>query len=142
MVLEPVNELERSLKEAVYDPARRMQFYNDLLQAEIYAITADEQPYELQDGVWQESAELSIQPWERGGIMWMPIYSSLKRLQKCTSTEVRHLRLKAVDFFEQTRGNYVVLNPFDELVKEFVPEEIERMLDGSIFETGDRYLPG
>ena len=40
--------------------------------------------------------------------------------------------LKGRDFFELARGVHIVLNPDSDYGKEFIPQEIERLLDGSI----------
>ena len=108
---EPENELEKSLMKAATDPAYRPQFYRDLLQSEIYAISADPQSAGIQNGVLPKGSQLRIQSWERNGVHWLPIFSSLQRLQQSLQRESNYLRLNAKSFFELTRGAHVVLNP-------------------------------
>jgi hypothetical protein len=54
-------------------------------------------------------------------------------LEKYIRGDSNYLQLHARDFFEITRGAHVILNPGSPYGKEFLPEEIEQLLDGSIF---------
>ena len=84
--------------------------------------------------------ELKIQHIEKDDISWLPIFSSLQRLQQFISSESNYLQLKARDFFEITRGAHIVLNPSFDYGKEFIPQEITEMLDGSIFKPTQTYV--
>jgi hypothetical protein len=132
-MFEPVNDLEKSLMKAAANPAARPQFYRDLLEAEIFIIQSGADPLNVVDGVLQKGSHLNIYTIERDGKPWLPIFSSLPRLQRSISSESTYVRLKAKNFFELTRGAYVVLNPGFDYGKEFVPQEINQLLDGSIF---------
>src|SRR5688572_28596949 len=133
-VFDAVNSLEKSLMSAATNPSSRPQFYRDLLEADIFIIQYGNNNLDIKNHVLQEGAELKIQHIERDGISWLPIFSSLQRLQQFIRSESSYLQLKARDFFEITRGAHVVLNPGFDYGKEFIPQEITGLLDGSIFE--------
>ncbi len=139
-MFEPVNNLEKSLMTAATNPASRPQFYRDLLEADILVIQYGESNLDIQNDVLQQGAELKIQHIERDGLAWLPIFSSLPRLRQFIRSESTYLQFKARDFFEITRGAYVVLNPGSDYGKEFIPQEIAGMLDGSIFKPDQTYV--
>ncbi|MFN9717937.1 MAG: enhanced serine sensitivity protein SseB C-terminal domain-containing protein [Planctomycetota bacterium] len=138
-MFEPQNDLEHSLMRAATDPSQRPQFYRDLLAADIYLINVGGESLDIQDGVLSEGSNVQMQSWRRDGEDWLPIFSSLPRLQECLQTESTYLQLNAKSFFEITRGAHVILNPNLDYGKEFTATEIEGMLDGSIFRTGQGY---
>jgi hypothetical protein len=131
-MFEPVNDLERSLMRAALNPSYRPQFYRDLLEADIFIINYAESDSEEQNNTMSESFELKVPKIERNGQVWLPVFSSLQRLQEFISSETAYVVLKGRDFFELARGVHIVLNPDSDYGKEFIPQEIERLLDGSI----------
>jgi hypothetical protein len=139
-MFEPVNHLEKSLMLAVTNPSSRPQFYRDLLEADIFIIQSGENNFNIQNNVLQQGSQLKIQHIEKDGKSWLPIFSSLPRLQQFIRSETKYLQLKAKDFFEITHGAHVVLNPNFDYGKEFIPQEIEQLLDGSIFKPSQTYV--
>ena len=138
-MFEPENDLERSLMKAATDPSHRPQFCRDLLGSVIFLINANQEPLDVQCGVVQQGTQIGIQPWESNGVDWLPIFTSLSRLQQCLQVETSYLQLNAKDFFELTKGAHVVLNPKHDYGKEFIPNEIAGMIDGSIFRAQKGY---
>ena len=138
-MFEPQNDLEHSLVKAATDPSHRPQFYRDLLVSDIYAINAGGESLATQDGVVQQDGNIQLHSWQRDGEPWLPVFSSLPRLQQVLEAEATYLCLNAKSFFEITRGANVVLNPNLDYGKEFTVAEIERILDGSIFHAGHGY---
>jgi hypothetical protein len=136
----PVNNLEKSLVSAATNPSSRPQFYRDLLETNIFVIQYGKSNLNIQDNVLREGTELKIEHLERDGIAWLPIFSSLERLQQFIRTDATYLQFKARDLFEMTRGAHIVLNPGFDYGKEFVPQEIAGMLDGSIFKPRQSYV--
>ncbi|MEZ6071344.1 MAG: enhanced serine sensitivity protein SseB C-terminal domain-containing protein [Pirellulales bacterium] len=134
------NDLERSLMSATADPSHRPQFYRDLLIADVYFVQAGEGSLDIQHGVLQEGSDIQIPSLKRDGEDWLPVFSSLARLQQSLQKEAMYLRLNAKDFFEITRGANVVLNPGLDYGKEFTAAEIAGILDGSIFRAGQGYV--
>jgi hypothetical protein len=135
-MFEPVNDLEKSLINAATLPSARPQFYRHLLEAHLYIINSDPASPSLQDHDYQPGSDLKIQRLKKGDQFWLPVFSSLQRLQQFINSDTNYLVIRARDFFEMTRGANVVLNPNFDYVKEFLPQEIEHMLDGSIFTPG------
>lgn len=139
-MFKPVNNLEKSLMSAATNPSSRPQFYRDLLDADIFIIQHGKSNMNIQNNILQEGTLLKIQHIERDGISWLPIFSSLQRLQQFIHSESSYLQLKAKDFFEITRGAHIVLNPGFDYGKEFVPQEIAGILDGTIFKPIQKYV--
>lgn len=137
-MFEPVNALERSLMKAATDPAARPQFLRDLLDADIFVVN-NGSDLNVRDNVAQPGSKLMIQPIEINGRTSLPIFTSLQRLQEFIRAETRYLQCKGRDFFEITRGAHVFLNPGLAYGKEFFPQEIAQMLDGSIFKPNQTY---
>jgi hypothetical protein len=64
----------------------------------------------------------------------MTFFSSAKRLQEFARGDVQYGLLPATDFLKATKGSYLVLNPGSDYGKFFVPEEVDRLLDGSMWQ--------
>lgn len=133
MPFDPLNDLERSLMKAATEPAHRPQFYRDFLAADVFVIQHG--PPQNPDGVHYAKAGDSLQlpTWEKDGQPLIPIFSSLPRLQAFVTEEVSYVGMNARAFLEMTRGTNLILNPGADYGKEFPPEEVAAMLDGSIF---------
>jgi hypothetical protein len=138
-MFEPVNDLEKSLMNAATNPASRPQFYRDILESDIYVINHQDDKVNIQNNVLQGGTQLNIQSFERDGKVWLPIFTSLQRLEEFIRSDSNYLRMRGKDFFEITRGANVLLNPNQEYGKEFFPQEIEQMLHGSIFQPTKTY---
>jgi hypothetical protein len=131
-MFEPDNELERSLMKAASQPAHRAQFYRDFLASDIFILPTGELP-EIKDGLVQTDSKLSIQHMEANGKNYLPFFSSLPRLQAAIRGQRNYLKLAVRPFLEMTKGATLLLNPGSDYGKEFLPEEVSQMLDGSIF---------
>lgn len=138
-MFEPVNDLEKSLMNAATNPSSRPQFYRDILESDIYVINHPDDKVNIQNNVLQAGTKLNIQSYERDGQVWLPIFTSLQRLEEYIHSTANYLQLRGRDFFEITRGAHVMLNPSFSYGKEFLPQEIEQMLDGSIFQPAKTY---
>jgi hypothetical protein len=138
-MFEPVNDLEKSLMNAATSASARPQFLRDLLESDIYALNQKGDELQIQDHVLQKGAQLNLLSFERDGRTWLPIFTSLQRVEQYIPADSSYIQLKAKDFFEITRGAFVFLNPGFEYGKEFYPQEIEQMLDGSIFKPAQTY---
>lgn len=138
-MFEPNNDLERSLVKASSDTSHRPQFYRDLLVSDIFVINEGGESLEIENGVVQQGGTIQLQSLQRDGENWIPMFSSLPRLQQSLQTEATYFRLNTRSFFEVTRGANVVLNPNLEYGKELTTLEIASILDGSIFHAGQGY---
>lgn len=138
-MFEPVNDLEKSLMNAATNPASRPQFLRDILASEIYVINHPDDQVNIQNNVLQAGTKLNIQSIERNGQTWLPIFTALQRLQEYIHSDANYLQMRGRDFFQITRGAYVILNPGFSYGKEFFPQEIEQMLDESVFQPVKTY---
>lgn len=124
----PANLLELALQKAATDPAARPTFLRELLDSKILIIPAGEKP-PIVDGVIPKESKVGIVNIEFGGRSCVPFFTSEVRLPAGTE----YLILEAKAFFEITRGAYLVMNPGIPYGKEFFPEEVAGLLDGTLF---------
>lgn len=140
MAFEPQNKLERSLMRAAVDPASRPQFYRDFIESDIFIIEYGPPPARPGRKVLEKGYQLRIQPIEINGKPYLPIFSSLPRLQAFLRHEAGYIALNALEFLKITQGADLILNPGAEYGKEFLASEIAAILDGSIWQPQDRYI--
>lgn len=139
MSFEATNTLEEKLIKAVNEPSARPDFYYELRNSEIYAIQGGTNPV-------QETTELtagqSVQllSVEMNGKRYIPIFSSLTRMQAFIQEPVQYLAINAVHFFNLTKGADLLLNPGSPFGKEFTAQEIEAILNGSVFNAQEAYV--
>lgn len=140
MSFEPQNDLERSLAKAASDPAHCPQFYKDLSQSDIFIVQHGKQPpAQHTKTTLAEGTMIQIQNIEHNGKPHIPIFSSLVRLQAALSHEAAYLGMNALEFMKLTKGAALLLNPGADFGKEFTPEEIASIIDGSIWQPNERY---
>ena len=134
-IFDPINLLEVVLKKAVDDPASRPVFLRELLKSKVVIVPAGEKP-RIVDGVVLANTKIRLVNVKSGNRLCVPFFTSEARLP--TGTE--YLRLDAKAFFELTKGSYLVMNPGLPYGKEFFPDEVQRLLDGTIFEPRERFV--
>lgn len=139
MSFDPQNLLEQSLMQAASDPAHRPQFYRDLASADVFII--QEGPIEAPGGtVLKEGQTIRIRHMELDGKTYIPVFSSLPRLQAVIREEVTFVAMNAIELMKIIRGAEFVLNPGSDYGKEFTKEEIASIVDGSIWHPTESYL--
>ncbi len=129
----PENNLEESLCKAADDPSHRLQFYKDLIASDIYLIQDGLIPETAGVKTLKQGTQLQIEPMEIDGKKYLPIFSSITRLQMAIKEEVGYLAINALEFFKITRGAELILNPGMDYGKEFLSQEIESIISGEIF---------
>jgi hypothetical protein len=132
---EPKNLLEIALQNAATDPAARPLFLRELLASKVLIVPAGERP-PVVDGVVPEGTTIGMATIPFNGRTCVPFYTSEARLPAATG----YLLLDAKALFQITRGAYLVMNPGAAYGKEFFPDEIARLLDGTAFEPQERYV--
>ena len=135
VAFEPANLLEVVLKKAADDPACGPQFFGELLDSKVLIIPAGEKP-RIIGGVVPENTKIAIAPVAVGGRNCIPFFTSEARLP----AGAEYLLLEAKALFQITRGSFLIMNPGAAYGKEFFPDEVSRLLDGSIFEPRERYV--
>jgi hypothetical protein len=140
MAFEPQNDLERSLTLAASDAAHRPQFYKDLVQSELFVIQEGPAPDTSGRTVLEQGYMLQIQPLDWNGKPYLPVFSSLPRLQATLHAEKGFLAMNALEFMKITSGADLLLNPGSDYGKELTKEEIASILDGSIWRPSERFV--
>ncbi|OWA33435.1 hypothetical protein B9G55_22485 [Saccharibacillus sp. O16] len=131
MGFKPRNKLEYALAAAVEDPARRVDFYEELRRSELYTLhMGGDVP--TSGGMLKHKTTVRLPSVEVEGKSYIPVFSSLESLQQFIDREMRYLSVNAMDLFELVRGSDVWLNPGGEVGKSFPAEEIEAILDGRL----------
>jgi hypothetical protein len=133
MAFTPVNELERLLIAAATDAAARPNFYRALLDHELLVITEGQKSAAPGVRTLGEGESIRIRLLEIQGKLHAPVFSSSERIAAVVSEEVGFLAMKGSAVLQMLRGKDVILNPGSDYGKLFPPQEIEAMLDGSIF---------
>ena len=139
MTIPPQNNLERSLMRAAQDPAHRPQFYRDLVESDIFIVQQGPPPERSRRIVLQKGHQLKIQDIEFNGKPYLPVFSSLSLLQAALQEKAGYIALNAMEFMKLTRGAEFVLNPGSTFSKKFTKEEIQSLIDGSIWKPSESY---
>lgn len=140
MSFNPQNILEQSLVKAASDPAHRPQFYRDLANADLFIIEECPLPTTSGKTILKENQKIQIKHMELNGKSYIPVFSSLPRLQAVLREEAGFLALNAIEFMKITLGAEFVLNPGSDYGKEFTKEEISSIVDGSIWQPSESYV--
>lgn len=119
----PTNELEELLIRAAQDATLRPSFCRMLLESELFVIVANSEK------------GTRIQTWQRDGQAIVPVFSSPARMhefaQETNLQEYEHSNVDGRELLTILRTAHVILNPVSDYGKEFYPQEIEGLLDGS-----------
>ena len=119
----PANELEELLIQAAQDATRRPRFCRTLLESELLVV------------VINDEKGTRIQTWQRDGQAIVPVFSSLARLQEFAEEtqlqEYEHSQVSGRELLTILQTAHVILNPVSDYGKEFYPQEIQALLDGS-----------
>ena len=91
MTFQPQNTLERSLVQAAEDPAHRPQFIKDFTESDIFIVQYGPPPKQSGTARVEEGFQLEIQHIEFNGKPYIPIFSSLPRLQAVLPEEARYI---------------------------------------------------
>ena len=130
-VVSSVPDLEVALENAAKDEFARVAFYKALMNGKLLFLT--DKDY-LGDGemTLQKDTIVKIQSFDNGSI---PVFTSTERIfdKGVIAKQVHYMKCSTHDLFEFTKGATLILNPFSDYGKEFVPDEIQGLLDGTIF---------
>lgn len=129
----PENELERSLKDTATMFSARSDFYTKLLWNNLIVITKGNSNTTEGVRTLEEGTSVHILALESGQI---PIFTSTNRIfdRGVVKEEVPFMAMKGQDLFELAKGATFILNPYSDYSKEFSSQEIENLMDGSIFD--------
>ena len=123
------NKLEEALVRAVKSPATAPDFYRLLLESDLLVLGT----VEGQDGSEKFSLEpggqLQLVTGENKGEKFLPVFSSLARMQEYVKEESKYLAINGRALLDLTRGAPVILNPASEYGRELAPGEVEQLLN-------------
>ncbi|MBK7186062.1 MAG: enhanced serine sensitivity protein SseB C-terminal domain-containing protein [Ignavibacteria bacterium] len=121
--------LEVLLRKAALLNSHRDEFYQRLLSDDLVVI-ADRSGLANGKQLVDPGTEIALVALTDGRI---PVFTSSERVfdNGVVKTQVECLKLKGSDLLAMVKGSKVVLNPFSEFRKELLPDEIERLLNGT-----------
>ena len=129
----PENELEKSLIKASSDVSARSEFYTKLLWNELIVLTSGHNPSQEGRRTLEEDTKVQFVTFKNGQI---PVFTATNRIfdKGIIKEQVPFMAIKGQDLFQLTKGATLVLNPYSDYGKELMPQEIENLLNGSIFQ--------
>ncbi len=137
-MFEAQNALERSLVKAANDVDHRLLFYKDFVQSDIFIAQPRRGPSEKAGRVTvPEARTIQISKMEFDGKQYIPIFSSLPRLQAALPGEASYIGINALEFLKITQGSAFLLNPGSDYGKEISAEEAASIVDGSIWQRNE-----
>ena len=140
MQFRPQNKLELSLVKAAEDPAYRPQFYKDVIEEDIYIVQEGQSAEVSGVTTLEEGTSLQVQNIEWEGKPYIPIFSSLERLQMTIQDEVGYIALNMLEFMKITLGAELLLNPGADYGKAFTKNEIASLVDGSMWQPSEQFV--
>ena len=136
------NRLEEALVRAVENPATAPDFYRLLLENDLLVLgTVEGQEDATSQFSLEPGGQLKLVTGERNGERFLPVFSSLPRMQTYLKEESRYLSVKGRALLDLTRGAPVVLNPGSDYGREFTPQQIEQLLDSQQIAMGEAEYP-
>ena len=125
------NELEKALVAAVKTPSSAPEFYRLLLESDLLVMGAAEGREEAQAQFSLEpGTNLKLVTGVKDGNPYLPVFSSLARMQEFVQQETKYLSINGRALLELTRGGPIILNPASQYGKELSPLEVHQLLGG------------
>lgn len=124
--------LEELLQKAANEPAYRPEFLEKLLNGHVYCLgTTDTQQHNRHGLVeLQQGNHIYLRKWQnQEGKSIIPFFLSVDSLSKAIEQQESYLRLSTRELFNITLGDHLMLNPNLPYGKEFIPEEINSLLE-------------
>jgi len=122
---------EDLLKKAADDASYRIEFLKRLLDEDLVLITDTKS---VTEGTVRLEKDMKIKvfSFSDGRI---PVFTSTDRIfdKGVIKKQVNYLKASSQDVFGFLKGAKLVLNPYSDYGKEFLPDEIEHLLDGTYF---------
>lgn len=124
------NKLEEALVRAVKSPATAPDFYRLLLESDLLVLGTVEGQEDVGAAFSLEpGGQLQLVTGENKGEKFLPVFSSLARMQEYVKEESKYLSINGRALLDLTRGAPVILNPASEYGRELTPGEVEQLLN-------------
>lgn len=132
----PENELENSLIQAASNINAQKNFYQKLLWNQLYFLTVEDPEFKVENQKLDEDITVKFVAFDNGHI---PLFTSTNRIfdKRIIKDEVSYMSLKGQDLFKATKGATFIINPYSDYCKELIPEEIENIINGTIYDKID-----
>jgi len=125
------NELEKALVEAVKTPTSAPDFYRLLLESNLLVMgSAEGRENAREEFSLTPGSQLKLVTGLKDGSQYLPVFSSLARMQEFVTQECKYLSVNGRALLELTRGGPIILNPASQYGKELSPQEVKQLLDG------------
>lgn len=110
------------------------EFYKKVLCEDLIILTYNTESPEGQHDLHQQSS-VNIVTYPEGQI---PIFTSVDRIydKAVIKEKVQYILMKGIDLFSMAKGATFIVNPYSDTVKEFLPAEVEIMLNQSETKNG------
>lgn len=128
----PENELEKCLMQATSNFSAQKQFYQKILWNQLFILTSENSISEIENQTLEDNTTVKCFIFDNGQI---PIFTSINRIfdKGIMDKNVPYLGLKGQDLFKALNGATFIINPYSDFAKELIPEEIENLLNGTIY---------
>lgn len=128
----PENEIEKCLMQATSNFSAQKQFYQKLMWNQLFVLTSEKSISEVENQTLENDINVQFVIFENGQI---PVFTSINRIfdKGIIKEKVPYLSIKGQDLFKSLNGATFILNPYSDFVKELIPEEIETLLNGTIY---------
>lgn len=126
------NEIEKCLMQATSNFSAQKQFYQKLMWNQLFVLTSEKSISEVENQTLKNDINVQFVIFENGQI---PVFTSINRIfdKGIIKEKVPYLSIKGQDLFKSLNGATFILNPYSDFVKELIPEEIETLLNGTIY---------
>lgn len=119
---QPTDALEQSLIKASHDAAKRNAFFADFAAADVYTILVSG----LDDGqtTLPKGASIHLQEMTYNGGQYIPVFSSLPKLEAFMQQDFRYFCIKGRDLAAMLEGRELFLNPGAQYSKIITRQEL------------------
>lgn len=126
------NELEKALVEAVKKPSSAPDFYRLLLESDLLVMGAAEGREHAQEQFsLAPGSNLKFVTGLKDGSQYLPVFSSLARMQEYVTQETKYLSINGRDLLDMTRGAPIILNPASQYGRELSAQQVQQLLGNS-----------
>lgn len=133
----PENELEKCLIRANSDVSAQKEFYQKLLWNQLFVLTDSKSTIDEGSQILKKDTTVSFVAYEGGQI---PIFTSINRIfdKGIIKEQVAYMSIRGQDLFGVAKDTTFILNPYSDYGKELIPEEIESLMNGTIYDKIDQ----
>lgn len=131
--------LEELLQRAGNEPKFRPEFYRRMLTDELIVVMERSQQPENTGDDDDDDSDVTIASFPDGAI---PVFTSMDRIydKGVNKEQLPVMQMQGDKLLALLKGRMLVVNPYSDFGKQLLPEEVDRMLDGTILESVQREI--